>query len=122
VDQYVGGTGAFQPVEYTTGAEAPSGEYPLYLATGRTLYLSTSAASECFVEVSPQDAEQCQIKEGDAVKVISKRDEIEAKVRISDQVFSGTVFLPLQYTDTVINNLTFGSTDCEVSAVKIEKV
>jgi predicted molibdopterin-dependent oxidoreductase YjgC len=79
-------------------------------------------APECFVEVSAQDAEQCQIKDGDAVKVISRRREIEAKVRISDQAFAGTVFLPLQYAEAVTDSLTFGSPKCEVCAVKIEKV
>ena len=79
---------------------------------------------ECFVDVSSQDAEQYQIKEGDAVKVISKRREIEAKAQISDQAFAGAVFLPLHYADAAADSLTFGAFDplCEVCAVKIEKV
>lgn len=121
VDQFLGGIGAFQATEYVPAADVPDGDYPLHLTTGRTLYHSTTMAPECFVEVSARDAEQYQIKEGDTVKVISKRREIEAKAQISDQAFAGTVFLPLQYADAMLDPLSRFS-GYEVSAVRIEKI
>ena len=121
VDQFVGGVGTFQAVEYTPTAEVVDVEYPLLLTTERTLYHSTTITPECVVEVSAQDAEQYQIKEGDAIKVISKRGEIEAKTRISDQAFAGILFLPLHYADAA-DSLNFGFPECEVCSVRVEKV
>jgi predicted molibdopterin-dependent oxidoreductase YjgC len=86
-------------------------------------------APECFVELSAQDAEQYEIGEGDAIRVISKRGEIEAKAKVSNQAFTGTLFIPFHYADAAANTLTHAALDpaskipeYKVCAVKIEKV
>ncbi len=141
MDQFTCGLGVFHAVEFAPAAELPDEKYPLYLTTGRILYQYhtgsmtmksdglNAIAPECFVEVSAHDADQYQIKEGDAVKVISKRGEIEAKAKISEQAFKGTIFIPFHYADAAANTLTHAALDplskipeYKVCAVRLERV
>jgi predicted molibdopterin-dependent oxidoreductase YjgC len=48
------------------------------------------------VELAPDDAERLGIREGDLVRVTSRRGRIEVPARISD-IRSGTVFAPFHY-------------------------
>jgi anaerobic selenocysteine-containing dehydrogenase len=48
------------------------------------------------VEISPNDAEQLGVEEGDLVEVGSSRGTIEAPARISD-IRQGIVFVPFHY-------------------------
>jgi formate dehydrogenase alpha subunit len=141
MDQFTCGLGVFHAIEFAPAAEVPDEEYPLYLTTGRILYQYHTGsmtmksdglnvmAPECFVEVSAGDADQYQIKEGDAVKVVSKRGEIEAKATISERAFKGTIFIPFHYADAAANNLTHAALDpfskipeYKVCAVRLERV
>jgi formate dehydrogenase alpha subunit len=141
IDQFTCGLGIFHALEYAPAAEVPDKEYPLYLTTGRVLYQFHTGsmtmksdglnvmAPECFVEISAHDADQYQIKEGDVVKVVSKRGEIEAKAEISEQAFKGTIFIPFHYADAAANNLTHAALDpiskipeYKVCAVRLERV
>jgi len=86
-------------------------------------------APECFVEVSRDDAGAYGIKEGDSVKVASRRGEIETKVRISEKAVKGTLFIPFHYAKAAANELTNAALDpvakipeYKVCAVRIEKV
>ena len=83
---------------------------------------------ECFVELSGQDAHDFQIQDGDMVKVASRRGEIRARARISEQAVKGTVFIPFHYPDAAANVLTNPARDpiakipeLKVCAVRIEK-
>jgi formate dehydrogenase alpha subunit len=141
VDQFACTLGVFHAIEYIPPAEVPNKEYPLYLTTGRILYQYHTGsmtmksdglnvlAPECFVELSAQDAEQYQIGDGDAVKVVSKRGEIQAKAKVSNQTFTGTVFIPFHYADAAANTLTHAALDpsskipeYKVCAVRLEKI
>ncbi len=140
VDQFTCGLGVFQPIEYEPPAEVPDDSYPLYLTTGRILYQYHTGsmtmkskglnelAPECFVEISPQDAEAYGLKEGDRLKVRSKRGSIEAKAQLSDKAVAGTVFIPFHYAQAAANTLTHAALDptsgipeYKVCAVRIEK-
>jgi formate dehydrogenase alpha subunit len=139
MDQFTCGLGVFHAIEYAPPAEVPDEEYPLYLTTGRVLYQFHTRsmtmksdglnvlAPECFVELSAQDAEEYQINEGDAIKVVSRRGEIKAKAKVSNQAFTGTVFIPFHYADAAANTLTHAALDpvsripeYKVCAVRIE--
>jgi predicted molibdopterin-dependent oxidoreductase YjgC len=48
------------------------------------------------VEISPDDADRLGIREGDLVRVTSRRGRIEVPVRVSD-IRNGTVFAPFHY-------------------------
>jgi formate dehydrogenase alpha subunit len=140
VDQFTRGQGVFHPIEYLPPAELPDDEYPLYLTTGRILYQYHTGtmtmksqglnelASDCFVEISPEDADSYQIKDGDNIRVASRRGEIEAKAEISEKAVEGTIFIPFHYGSAAANMLTNMALDptakipeYKVCAVRIQK-
>lgn len=93
---------------YTRAHEEPSEDYPLLYTTGRTVYQFHTrtktgrarslqqAAPDAWVELSPADAADHHIAEGDLVRVESPRGSIEVKARIG-QVMPGAVFAPFHY-------------------------
>jgi ferredoxin-nitrate reductase len=86
----------------------PDDDYPLSLATGRTVYHFhtrtktgrapelDAAAPEPWVELAPADAESLGVAEGDLVRVTSPRGEVEAPARITG-VREGVAFIPFHY-------------------------
>lgn len=130
----------FTPAAYTPPAEVASEEYPFVLTTGRNLYQYHSGsmtrrvkaieahAGEPYVEISPGDGERLHIKDGEAVKVTSRRGSIKIKARITPKVSMGTVFIPMHYSEAAANVITNDALDAQVKipefkvcAVKIEK-
>jgi formate dehydrogenase alpha subunit len=140
VDQFTCGLGVFHALEYKPPAELPDDEYPMYLTTGRVLYQFHTGsmtmksqglndlAPECFVEISAQDAESYGIEDGDLLRIVSRRGEIEAKARLSGKAVKGTIFIPFHYAKAAANKLTNAALDptakipeFKVCAVHIEK-
>ena len=140
VDQFTCGLGMFHAIDYIQSAELPDEEFPLYLTTGRVLYQyhtgtmsmkSTglnALAPDCFVEMSINDSRKYDVDDGDWLKVISRRGEIKAKTKISEQAVDGTIFIPFHYAEAAANRLTHAALDplagipeYKVCAVKIEK-
>ena len=140
MDEFTCGLGVFHAIDYIPPAELPDNEYPLYLTTGRILFQYHTGtmtmksqglnelAPECFVEISAQDAEGYKIKEGDLLRIVSRRGEIEAKARISEMAVKGTIFVPFHYAKAAANKLTIAALDpvakipeYKVCAVRIEK-
>ncbi|GAH93698.1 unnamed protein product, partial [marine sediment metagenome] len=90
------GKGRFIPLKYIPPGESPDEDYPLILTTGRSLYhfhtgtMTRKVAGlnimepEGTVEISPEDASQLAIAQGDKVRVSSRRGEILAKARITE--------------------------------------
>ncbi len=134
------GLGRFHAIDYIPPAEATDNEYPLYLTTGRILYhwhtgtmtMKSEGLNELaprnFVEISSQDAETYNIKDGDLLNISSRRGKIEAHARISDMAIKGTVFIPFHYADSAANMLTISALDpiakipeFKVCAVRISK-
>jgi predicted molibdopterin-dependent oxidoreductase YjgC len=141
IDQFSCGLGVFHAIEWVPPAEVPDREYPLYLTTGRVLYQYHTGtmtmksaglnrlAPECFVEISAQDAEAYQIREGDRIRVASRRGEIEARASVSDRAVDGTLFIPFHWAEAAANQLTHAALDqtakipeYKVCAVRIDKV
>ncbi len=139
--QFVKGKGLFTPVEYADPAEKADGEYPLLLTTGRNLYHyhtgSMTRRSEAIAEfkdeeriqVSVEDAEKMGIKDGDTVKVSSRRGELQVKAQVTEIVPPGVVFMTFHYSEAAVNLLTNNALDpvakipeLKVCAVKVEKV
>ena len=140
VDQFSCGLGIFHAIDYIQSAEVPDEEFPLYLTTGRVLYqyhtgtMSMKSAGlnilapDCFVEMSINDSRKYDVDDGDWLKVVSRRGEIKAKTKISEQAVDGTVFIPFHYAEAAANRLTHAALDplagipeYKVCAVKIEK-
>ncbi len=141
IDKFTRGMGLFHPIDYIAPAELPDKEYPLYLTTGRVLYhFHTGTMSmrsdglndivpECFVEISSEDAQDYNVDDGDLLRVSSRRGEITAKAKISDQAIKGTIFIPFHFAKAAANKLTNAALDpiakipeYKVCAVRIEKL
>ncbi|MBN2125385.1 MAG: molybdopterin-dependent oxidoreductase, partial [Deltaproteobacteria bacterium] len=140
VDQFSCGLGVFHALDYQPPAELPDGDYPLFLTTGRVLYqyhtgtmsMRTDGlnqlAPECFVEISAGDAQHYEVGEGDTLRIVSRRGEIDARVNVSDRAVAGTVFIPFHYANAAVNRLTnkaldptAGIPEYKVCAVRVEK-
>jgi len=139
-EQFTSGRGVFNAIDYRPPAETINHDYPLYLTTGRllqqyhtgTMTMKTEGlneiAPECFVEISPADAQSFAMADGALVGIASRRGRIQARLRISPKAVQGTVFLPFHYAQAAANRLTNSALDpvCgipefKVCAVKLEK-
>ncbi len=133
------GKGKFFPLTYAPSAEAPDAEYPFILTTGRVLYhwhggtLTRNsqldfAMPEPLVEISPLDAPHIPCKDGDPVRVSSRRGSIVLRARVTDKASPGVVFIPFHYAEAAANRLTTDALDkkalipeYKVAAVKISR-
>jgi formate dehydrogenase alpha subunit len=135
------GKGKFYPVEYQPPIEQPDSEYPFVLSTGRTLYHYNSATmtmreegvvqkqEDPFVEMHPHDAAALGIEDGDWVRLISRRGDLEARAAIGERVYPGLVWMALHFAQAKVNWLThdvgdplIGTPEYKTSAVRIEPV
>ena len=126
-------------VENRVLSEKTNLEYPFTLLTGRTrdqwhsgtkTNLPTTLLKHKplnFCEINSKNAKELKIKDGDAIKIISKRGEIESIAVVTDNIKIDTIFVPV--SNRKINYLTNDLYDKESlqpdynqSAVKIEKL
>ncbi len=138
--QFTKGKGSFMPVEYRPSAESVDEEYPLLLTTGRDLYhyhtgtmtrrsISISEyRKEELVQLNGDDAAKLGIEDGDLVTISSRRGSIKARVKITDIVPSGVVFMTFHFGEAAVNVLTGHALDpvsktpeLKVTAVRVEK-
>jgi formate dehydrogenase major subunit len=139
--KFTRGKGLFQSVEFILPDELPNKKYPFLLSTGRELYHYNSGtmtrkvnglhaiSPEVIAEIHPLDAEKNGIENGNKVKIVSRRGEITARVRISRRSPEGTVFIPFHFGEMAVNLLTNDVLDpvaripeLKVCAVKIKSV
>ena len=135
------GLGKFHPVEYQPPIEEPDSDYPFLLSTGRTLYHYNSAGMtmreagitdkqvDPFVEISPEDASALGVAEGDWLRLVSRRGDLQARAQLSDRVYPGLVWMALHFAEAKVNWLThdvgdslIGTPEYKVSAVRLERV
>jgi formate dehydrogenase alpha subunit len=141
VGSFPRGKGKFTPVEYIPPDELPDDEYPYILSTGRLLYhwhsgsmtrRSHSLAEKVdrgWVGVNPKDARSLKLKEGDPVRVTSRRGSLVSHAHISPEFQPGLVFATFHFSEETANILTNPALDpkskipdLKVCAVKLEKV
>ena len=103
------GRARFVPAEHRPAAEDTDEQYPVYLTTGRLLqhYQSGAqtrrvaalrAAQPCpGVEMHPDLAAVHGLREGDPVRVVSRRGAAEGVTRITDAIRADTVFMPFHW-------------------------
>jgi formate dehydrogenase major subunit/formate dehydrogenase alpha subunit len=123
VGQFIRGLGRFIAAEHIPPAELPDAEYPLLLTTGRVIYHwhgaeMTRRASglnkvypEALIEVSPKDAQADGIRDGDLIKLESRRGEIVAKAWVTTRVGAGLVFATFHFPESAANFLTIAALD-----------
>jgi formate dehydrogenase major subunit len=130
----------FSPVVHDPPVEATDAHYPLRLTTGRRLdSYNTGVQSRGFdsplrfgetVDVSPEDAATLGVAEGEVVRVVSRRGEVAAPVRIDEGLRPGLVFMTMHFPDEVdVNRITIDATDpksgtaeFKAAAVRIERI
>lgn len=139
-ERFARGKGKFHAVAFRPPAELPDAEYPLYLSTGRIQYHYHTGsmtrrspalehiAPEERIEMHPEDAAPLGIAHGDWVRMISRRGEVKARVRLTDRSAPGLVFGTFHYREAPINLLTNDALDpvakipeYKVAAVRVEK-
>lgn len=140
VGQFSRGLGRFIPAEHIPPAELPDAEYPLLLTTGRVIYHwhgaeMTRRASglnkvypEALIEVSPKDAQIAGVRDGDLIRLESRRGEIVAKAQVTTRVGAGLVFATFHFPESAVNFLTIAALDptakipeFKVCAVKLSR-
>jgi formate dehydrogenase alpha subunit len=141
VGRFVCGLGRFTPLQYRPPAELPDKEYPLILITGRSLYHYHTGTMtrkvtglnaiepEGVVEINPLDASYLKIKDGDKVKVISRRGEVITKARVTEKSPPKAVYMDFHFAESAANILTNSALDpiaktpeFKVCAVRVEKL
>ena len=134
------GRATFVAVEYTDPVELPDDDYPFVMNTGRQLYhwhtgTMTRRASGLdsreptpIVEIHPDDASKLNVREGDLVRLTSRRNAMVSAVRVSDRVAPGQVFVPFHFREAAANLLTNPVLDpyakmaeLKICAVRIER-
>ncbi|HEU4759950.1 MAG TPA: molybdopterin dinucleotide binding domain-containing protein, partial [Dehalococcoidia bacterium] len=95
--QFVNDRGVFQAVPHVPPAEQPDAEYPLILTTGRRLAAyhtnTQTGRSEGFrallpresLEISPDDAADLGIADGEEVAVVSRRGRVRVRAAVTDR-------------------------------------
>jgi len=139
-EQFTRGKGLFHAIEYLDPAEMPDEEYPYFLTTGRHFaHYHTGTMTRAsqhldaeqktgYVQINPKDAESLAVKDGDTVKLSTRRGDMETLARLSNMVNPGVLFVPFHFAESPANILTNSAFDpiakipeFKVCAVKIEK-
>jgi formate dehydrogenase (coenzyme F420) alpha subunit len=135
------GLGVLTAIEFKYPAEVPDAEYPLILTTGRCLWQfhtgSMTRRSEDlereaptgWVEICPDDAKALGITNGEKVRAVSRRGQIEITAKVTDDIKKGEVFIPFHFAECAANILTNNALDpiakipeYKACAVRIEKI
>ena len=140
LERFTRGRGLFHAVEYRPPAEVPDEEYPFWMTTGTEFahYLTGTMTRRCvtldrelpelYTELNPEDGRRLRIGQGETLRVSSRRGTLVSKVRLSDRVQPGMIFMPLHYEEAAANLLTNPALDpisktpeYKVCAVKLER-
>lgn len=127
------GKGLFHAIGFQPPAEVVDDEYPFWLSTGRVFAHyhtgtmtrnSPSLDSEIetgFLEINEEDAADLSIKQGDIIKIFSRRGEIEAKAHVTKRIEKGAVFMPFHFIESCANILTNTAHDpiCKIPELKV---
>ncbi|MCG8459653.1 MAG: molybdopterin-dependent oxidoreductase, partial [Holophagales bacterium] len=134
---------AFWMRPYHPPAEVPDDEYPFWLTTGRVLeHWHTGsmtrrvkqlhqAEPEAHAEVNRADATELGLKDGDRLRLVTRRGQVEFVARIDGrgQPPRGTVFVPFFDESRLVNELTLDAMDniskepdFKKCAVRVERV
>ena len=133
------GKGKLVPLKYRPSVELPDKEYPLVLTTGRSLYhfhtgtMTRKAAGlnalhpEERVEMNPADAAKLGIKDGQRVRIVSRRGAVEARAEVTERSQPGVIWMTFHFVESPTNQLTNAALDpvakipeFKVCAVRVE--
>jgi predicted molibdopterin-dependent oxidoreductase YjgC len=134
-----GAKAPFSIVVYEPPVDELDEEFPFRLTTGRRLdsyntgvqtggYTSPLRREET-LDISPEDAERLGVREGERVRIRSRRGEVEAPIRLAIGLRPGLLFMTLHFPDQVdVNHLTIdawdpksGTAEFKATAVAVER-
>lgn len=116
-DGFACGRGRLMAIDYVPSPEQTDGEHPYLLITGRKLeHFNVGTMTrrtrnqelvdfDC-VEIHPDDANREGILDGGMAELVSRWGKVCARVRFSDGLAPGTVFLTFHQPQTHTNRLT----------------
>ncbi len=135
----IGPRAPFSVAEYAPPKDLLDAEYPIRLTTGRRLdsyntgvqsgrYTSPMRQEEA-LEMCPEDGARYNVREGEKVRVSSRRGSVIAPVRFDSGLRPGLAFLTFHAHDQVAtNDLTIdaiepksGTAEFKATAIRIEK-
>jgi len=135
------GLGHFFGIEHRPPAEVADAEYPFTLMTGRLLFhyhtrtqtdrakLLHHEVPAGFVQINTDDAARMNIRNGEKIKLTSRRGEVETLAKVTDEVAPGVLMMTMHFGDAAANMLTNTALDplskmpeLKHSAVKVEKI
>jgi len=135
------GFGRFTSVEYIPPQDIATNEYPFTLMVGSCRYhfgagsrSSRSArlmrfSPEAFLEISPADAKDLGIGDGDKVKAISAQGELLALARVSDTLPGGLLYMSISFPASPVYELFSNIIDqrnkapaLKLCAIKLERI
>ncbi|WP_447601436.1 formate dehydrogenase subunit alpha [Nitrospira sp. Nam80] len=138
-DKFPKGKARFVGVEYLPPGEVPDQQYPFVLITGRVLQHYNCGAQTRrteimrlvdgdVLEMHPKDIETVGCREGEVVRLVSRRSDALLPVVISERVRQGELFTSFHFPGSQVNRLLSSSADesskCpeyKVSAVRVER-
>ncbi len=113
----------FIPAEPKKPMETPNEEYPLWIiprgfhyhygvgtTTKRAMGLG-KVFQETRIEIHPEDASKAQLLEGEPVRVISPRGEVETVCHISEDLPKGVAYFATSFFPVFVNNLLTSAYD-----------
>ncbi|MEN6444260.1 MAG: formate dehydrogenase subunit alpha [Methanoregula sp.] len=134
------GLGTFFGLEYRPPAEVADAQYPFTLMTGRIIfhYHTRTQTDRCavlhyevpesYIQINTEDAKQMSIKQGEKIKVKSRRGETITTARVTDDVAPKVLYMMMHF-DQGANNLTNTALDplskmpeLKHCAVAVEKI
>ncbi len=135
------GKARIHPVEFATQSEKTSQDFPFILNSGRILYQYHSStmsrknrslnafANESYLLMNENDTKKLGLSDGQRVRVISARGELQTVLRESREVAEGELFMPWHFSEALVNLLTRNELDpfskiapFKYSACRVEKV
>jgi len=138
-DPLIGPRAPFHVVEYEPPVDAIDNQYPIRLTTGRRLdSYNTGVQSNLYksplrrgetLDLSPEDGKHYRLREGQQVRVSSRRGSVVAPVRFDPGLRPGLAFMTMHFHDQVAtNDLTIdaidpksGTAEFKATAVRIDK-
>ncbi len=139
-DPVPGNRAPFVAVEHDPPVDKLDADFPIRLTTGRRLdsyntgvqtagYTSPLRRGES-LDVSPEDAASYGLAEGEVVRVVSRRGQVEVPVRFDPSLRPGLTFMTLHFQDDVATNLLTidatdpksGTAEFKATAIRIEKL
>ena len=135
----IGPRAPFHVVEFEPPVDQLDEEYPIRLTTGRRLddyntgvqsrHYSSPLRREEALQLSPEDGQHYKLREGEKVRVSSRRGSVIAPVRFDSGLRRGLAFLAVHAHDQIATNeLTIdavdpksGTSEFKATAIRIEK-